>query len=89
MFGWRGLYNFGWRDRGDLGDETAREIKGGTEGQATRARAIDEEEMMEGGLRGRFSAGAEVYFSAKQRSFGGESCYTLPLCVSNNQCLLV
>jgi distribution and morphology protein 10 len=34
---------------------------------------IDEEEMMEGGLRGRFSAGGEVYFSAKQRSFGGRS----------------
>lgn len=35
-------------------------------------RRIDEEEMMEGGLRGRFSAGGEVYFSAKQRSFGSE-----------------
>jgi hypothetical protein len=30
-------------------------------------------EMMEGGLRGRFSAGGEVYFSAQQRSFGGTS----------------
>jgi distribution and morphology protein 10 len=33
---------------------------------------IDEEEMMDGGLRGRFSAGGEVYFSAKQRSFGSK-----------------
>lgn len=38
-----------------------------------RTRGVDEEEMMEGGLKGRFSAGGEVYFSAKQRSFGSTS----------------
>jgi distribution and morphology protein 10 len=60
MFGVRGLYNFGWHEGGI------------TEEQSEEGRRIDEEEMMEGGLRGRFSAGGEVYFSAKQRSFGSE-----------------
>ncbi|WVQ84224.1 mitochondrial distribution and morphology protein 10 [Cryptococcus sp. DSM 104549] len=64
MFGLRGLYNFGWQ-----GGEEARRVekvkKAGLEGKR-----IDEEDMMEGGLRGRFSAGGEVYFSAKQKSFG-------------------
>ena len=62
MFGMRGLYNFGWRP--DHHEEPI--VVKGDEGKR-----IDEEEMMEGGLRGRFSAGGEVYFSAKQRSFGG------------------
>ncbi|KAF8592370.1 mitochondrial distribution and morphology protein 10 [Ramaria rubella] len=31
---------------------------------------IDEEEAMEGGLKGRLSAGAELYFSAKEKSAG-------------------
>lgn len=54
-------------------DESAfsRDDSGKDAGSAAR---IDEEEMMEGGLRGRFSAGGEVYFSAKQRSFGSELC---------------
>ena len=71
MYGMRGLYNFGWR--ADHAEEPV-VVKG--EGEGKR---IDEEEMMEGGLRGRFSAGGEVYFSAKQRSFGGTSAsYCLP-----------
>jgi distribution and morphology protein 10 len=32
---------------------------------------IDEEDAMEGGLKGRISAGAEIYFSAKEKSAGG------------------
>ena len=63
MYGMRGLYNFGWR--ADHAEEPV-VVKG-------EGKRIDEEEMMEGGLRGRFSAGGEVYFSAKQRSFGGTS----------------
>jgi hypothetical protein len=59
MFGWRGLYNFGWHE----GEEVRQDER--------RAR-VDEEEMMDGGLKGRFSAGGEVYFSAQQRSFGSE-----------------
>ena len=33
---------------------------------------VDEEDAMEGGLKGRLSAGAEFYFSAKEKSAGGE-----------------
>jgi distribution and morphology protein 10 len=32
---------------------------------------IDEEDAMEGGLKGRISADAEIYFSAKEKSAGG------------------
>lgn len=67
MFGMRGLYNFGWRP--DHAEEPVIVVKG------EEGKRIDEEEMMEGGLRGRFSAGGEVYFSAKQRSFGGTTPY--------------
>ncbi|KAL7420483.1 Mitochondrial distribution and morphology protein 10 [Cryptotrichosporon argae] len=82
MVGLRGLYNFGWQGAstgtgagtgGGAGAGTG--VAAGEEVQS-RARAIregkriDEEDMMDGGLRGRFSAGGEVYFSAKQRSFG-------------------
>lgn len=60
MWGARVLHNFG-----RLGGEEVRE-------RAARGeKRIDEEEAMEGGLRGRFSAGAEVYFSAKEKSAGG------------------
>ncbi|WWD18812.1 mitochondrial distribution and morphology protein 10 [Kwoniella shandongensis] len=68
MFGLRGLYNFGWQG----GEEQRRAIAvaESKEREIQEGKRIDEEEMMEGGLRGRFSAGGEVYFSAKQRSFG-------------------
>lgn len=61
----RGLYNFGWRPDQEDHVDVSMPVDG--------SKRIDEEEAMEGGLRGRFSAGGEVYFSAKQRSFGGES----------------
>ncbi len=76
MFGARGLYNFGWMNQVvgvGLGDG---ESRGGGELDGKEGMRIDEEEMMEGGLRGRFSAGGEVYFSARQRSFGSE--WTFP-----------
>ncbi|KIR32166.1 mitochondrial distribution and morphology protein 10 [Cryptococcus deuterogattii MMRL2647] len=63
MVGLRSLYNFGWHD-----DEESEVDK--KERREREGKRIDEEEMMEGGLKGRFSAGGEVYFSAKQRSFG-------------------
>ncbi|RSH90765.1 Mitochondrial distribution and morphology protein 10 [Saitozyma podzolica] len=78
MFGWRGLFNFGWQDP-DFAVAAAvlreRESSSGSGSDAAgdigpEGKRIDEEEMMDGGLRGRFSAGGEVYFSAKQRSFG-------------------
>lgn len=63
----RGLYNFGWRP--DQEETQVAEAIMPLDG----SKRIDEEEAMEGGLRGRFSAGGEVYFSAMQRSFGGKS----------------
>jgi distribution and morphology protein 10 len=95
MFGWRGLFNFGWQNP-DAATAAAvlreRETSAGSgllagEGNGPEGKRIDEEEMMDGGLRGRFSAGGEVYFSAKQRSFGSESHIahglTSPLCHLN------
>ena len=79
MFGLRGLYNFGWQDQiegQDNMDEGAvdrdSDVLMRRKSQARRRAGVDEEEAMDGGLRGRFSAGGEVYFSAKQRSFGSE-----------------
>ncbi|WRT66738.1 uncharacterized protein IL334_003701 [Kwoniella shivajii] len=75
MFGLRGLYNFGWQPTDlksliiNAGPATVVKEKY-QDAQETEEKRIDEEEMMEGGLKGRFSAGGEVYFSAKQRSFG-------------------
>jgi distribution and morphology protein 10 len=60
MWGARVLHNFGRL----AGEEDLRERRG-------REKRVDEEEAMEGGLKGRFSAGAEVYFSAKEKSGGG------------------
>jgi distribution and morphology protein 10 len=63
MWGARVLHNFGRL----AGEEDVRErVSSGGE------KRVDEEDAMEGGLRGRFSAGAEVYFSAKEKSAGGE-----------------
>lgn len=63
MWGARVLHNFGRlageednRDRVSVGGE----------------KRVDEEDAMEGGLRGRFSAGAEFYVSLKEKSAGGQ-----------------
>lgn len=42
------------------------------EGNLTGKGRIDQEDNLENGLKGRFSAGGEIYFSVKQRSLGGE-----------------
>ncbi len=68
MVGLRGLYNFGMSKMGDA-------AKAGSEADAEGKR-VDEEEAMEGGLKGRFSAGGELYFSKKQRSLGRESGFS-------------
>lgn len=70
MFGLRGLYNFGWQ-----GEGIRKEAKI-SDGEGRRSRVDDEEELMEGVLRGRFSAGGEIYLSLKQRSLGGELRYS-------------
>ncbi|BGP36484.1 Mitochondrial distribution and morphology protein 10 [Rhodotorula kratochvilovae] len=65
MWGVRGLYNFGrWgAPCGGSADAAA--------GERARERAVDEEEdEMPNGLKGRWSAGGEIYFSAQERSAG-------------------
>ncbi|KAG9017007.1 Mitochondrial distribution and morphology protein 10 [Tulasnella sp. JGI-2019a] len=59
MLGARVLHNFG-----------KLALDGAESSLKERVKRIDEEEAMEGGLKGRFSAGAEVYFSAKEKSGG-------------------
>lgn len=78
MLGFRGLYNFGVTEASlttpvDDAPILAVQplIRPGAEEMDKQTR-VDEEEAMEGGLRGRFSAGGEIYFSRKQRSLGGE-----------------
>lgn len=62
MWGARVLHNFGRL----AGEEDNRDG-----GLVNGEKRVDEEDAMEGGLRGRFSAGAEVYVSLKEKSAGG------------------
>lgn len=70
MVGVRTLYNFG-----RLGAPLDTLDEGEKTGDSSKMKRIDEEEAMEGGLKGRISAGAEVYFSAKEKSAGGRPLY--------------
>ena len=81
MLGIRLLHNFGklaptsasLSGSAAAADESERSAtsRGGT--RVKMKKRIDEEDAMEGGLKGRISAGAEIYFSAKEKSTGG-SC---------------
>jgi len=66
MWGVRVLHNFGklGMSSGEVTDEAASRRRIGV-------KRVDEEDAVEGGLKGRVSVGAEVYFSAKERSAGG------------------
>jgi distribution and morphology protein 10 len=70
MLGVRLLHNFGkLAPPSGSADESER---GGTKTKTKmKMKRIDEEDAMEGGLKGRISAGAEIYFSAKEKSAGG------------------
>ena len=77
MWGIRCLHNFG-----KLGSSVADHPEDGTAVShrvRSKPKRVDEEDAMEGGLKGRISAGAEFYFSAKEKSAGGElvSYYSL------------
>lgn len=67
MWGVRVLHNFG-----RLGMSDAVEDSSGKGGDRVKVKRVDEEDAVEGGLKGRVSIGAELYFSAKERSAGGE-----------------
>jgi len=64
MWGVRLLHNFG-----KLATPLA-EVSEEREKVQRKVKRVDEEEAMEGGLKGRISAGAEFYFSAKEKSAG-------------------
>ncbi|KAI0265137.1 mitochondrial distribution and morphology protein 10 [Gloeopeniophorella convolvens] len=64
MLGVRVLHNFGRLDAALPGGG------GGGGAGCARAKRVDEEDAMEGGLKGRISAGAELYFSAREKSAG-------------------
>ena len=68
MLGVRVLHNFG-----RLGTTT--EVLEDSLSLRKRAgvKRVDEEDAVEGGLKGRMSIGAEIYFSAKERSAGGRA----------------
>jgi hypothetical protein len=74
MLGVRMLHNFGKLapPSGSVSvDESERSATSRTVGGTMKMKRIDEEDAMEGGLKGRISAGAEIYFSAKEKSAGG------------------
>lgn len=66
MWGIRVLHNFG-----KLGS-SAEVPEDLISKKRTGMKRVDEEDAIEGGLKGRVSLGAEVYFSAKERSAGGK-----------------
>lgn len=69
MWGVRVLHNFG-----RIASDSPEELNGNGAGPSkTSVKRIDEEDAIEGGLKGRLSMGAEFYFSAKERSAGGRS----------------
>lgn len=77
MVGVRMLHNFGklaapsgGADESDRSGSATLASRSGS-GATMKMKRIDEEDAMEGGLKGRISAGAEIYFSAKEKSAGG------------------
>lgn len=65
MWGVRFLYNFG---RLGISPEPTEEAQ-----SQVKIKRVDAEDAVGGGLRGRVSVGAELYFSAKEKSAGGRS----------------
>lgn len=75
MWGVRTLHNFGrLGSSGEAPDEGERSAR-----SRSGMRRVDEEEAMEGGLKGRISAGAEFYFSAKEKSAGGKRSFRVEM----------
>ncbi|KAH9940569.1 mitochondrial distribution and morphology protein 10 [Amylocystis lapponica] len=67
MWGVRCLHNFGRLASSSDSVDDAATVPSGA---ASKRKRVDEEDAMEGGLKGRISAGAEFYFSAKEKSAG-------------------
>ncbi|KAG6837923.1 Mitochondrial distribution and morphology protein 10 [Arthromyces matolae] len=66
MWGLRVLHNFG-----RLGLPVESSDDNPTPSPRVGLKRVDEEDAVEGGLKGRVSAGAELYVSAKEKSLGG------------------
>jgi len=71
MVGLKVLHNFG-RSMEDGANLSPSPPSSGNESGVKR---VDEEDPVEGGLKGRVTAGAEFYFSAKEKSAGGWSLF--------------
>jgi mitochondrial distribution and morphology protein 10 len=71
MWGVRVLHNFGRLASSLETTEEVEKVPQPMSGNSPRRKRVDEEDAVEGGLKGRVSAGAEFYFSAKERSAGG------------------
>jgi len=72
MWGVRVLHNFGKLGTPlEVSAEDVDKASSTASGSGVGARRVDEEDPVEGGLKGRVSAGAEFYFSAKEKSAGG------------------
>lgn len=71
MFGLRVLRNFGRHVNDGIEESSAAQDE-----SQSRPKRVDEEDAMEGGLRGRISAGAELYVSPD--SAGGMWNLALP-----------
>ena len=68
MLGVRVLHNFG-----KLGTTSEVLEDSLSSRKCAGVKRVDEEDAVEGSLKGRMSIGAEVYFSAKERSAGGRA----------------
>lgn len=71
MWGVRSLYNFGRLGTHTDSSTEEGEKAGHAPNGKSKVKRVDEEEAMEGGLKGRVSVGGEFYFSAKEKSAGG------------------
>ncbi|TFK43143.1 hypothetical protein BDQ12DRAFT_622028 [Crucibulum laeve] len=70
MWGVRVLHNFGKLGLHNESTEDLEKIVPSKLEGRNGVKRVDEEDAVEGGLKGRVSVGAEVYFSAKERSAG-------------------
>ncbi|EED84728.1 predicted protein [Postia placenta Mad-698-R] len=70
MWGVRCLHNFGKVGGPSEPVEDSEKSTAAPTKTRSGVKRIDEEDAMEGGLKGRISAGAEFYFSAKEKSAG-------------------
>lgn len=80
MWGVKCLHNFGklWTPV-DVSEDVD---KSGSR-KSSEVKRVDEEDAMEGGLKGRISAGAEFYLSAKEKSAGGKCIESFINCEHN------